>query len=412
MALTDTACRNAKPKEKPYKLADVEGVYLLVSPAGGKYWKWKYRFLGKEKKLALGSYPASGLSDARGRRLAAQKLLEVGIDPSEQKKLEIAEKTKVSANTFQLVALEWHTQNLGGWTKRHADYVLRRLNHDIFPMLGKRPVAEITPKELIDVLRQVEDRGAQELARRLKQTCGQIFRYAIIHEKATTNPAAAFFNKDALKPFTKGHYAALESREISGFMAALGRNDARLYPATRYALKLMMLTFVRTSELIEARWSEFDLDGAQWLIPAERMKMRRPHIVPLCAQALVILRELESQRAKWGTEAVPDFVFPNQVNPRKAMSNNTILKAIERLGYKGQTTGHGFRAMAMSTIKEKLGYRHEVVDRQLAHAPSNKVDAAYDRAMFIDERRVMMQAWGDYLEAQAKGNVVEFRRVG
>jgi integrase len=278
------------------------------------------------------------------------------------------------------------------------------LELDVFSALGKRPIADITPKEIIEVLRKVEERGAQELARRLKQTCSQIFRFAIIEDKTTANPAATFFNKDALKPFAKGHYAALESRDIPAFLQALEKNEARLYPVTRHALKLMMLTFVRTSELIGARWSELDLDNAEWLIPAERMKMRRPHIVPLSKQALAIFRELESKRVQWGSESVPDYVFGHQSNPRKCMSNNTLLKAIERLGYKGKTTGHGFRAMAMSTIKEKLGYRHEVVDRQLAHAPQNKVDAAYDRAQFIDERRTMMQHWADYLETVAKGD--------
>lgn len=415
MALTDLQCRNAKPGQKIRRLYDRDGLYLEVAPGGGKHWRYKYRMAGKEKRLSIGAYPETSLEEARDALLVARKQVKAGVDPSLEKQREkqerLAGQERLVFNTFEAVAAEWHQQNISGWTERHASYVWRRLEKDVFPMLGQRPVDEITPKELIDVLRVIEQRGARELARRMKQTCGQIFRYAIIHEKASSNPAATFFNKDALKPYSKGHYAALDSRDISAFLQALERNEARLYPHTRLAVKLLMLTFVRTSELIEARWSEFDLEEGQWLIPAERMKMRRAHIVPLSRQVLDILRELEATRVSWGTDKVPDYVFPNQVNPRKAMSNNTILKAIERLGYKGQTTGHGFRALAMSTIKEKLGYRHEVIDRQLAHAPANKVDAAYDRAMFLDERREMMQRWADYLEEQGR-KIVNVRRVG
>lgn len=416
MTLSDLQCRNAKPEAKPRRLFDRDGLYLEVTPSGGKHWRYKYRHMGREKRLSVGSYPETTLEEAREALLVARKQVKAGTDPSAHKQAlkrkQLAEHVRKTANSFQAVAVEWHEQNKRGWTERHGKYVWRRLELDIFPELGSCHIDEITPKELIDALKKVESRGARELARRLKQTCGQIFRYAIIHEKATNNPAATFFNKDALQPYAKGHYAALDARDLPTFIQAIERNDARLYQHTRLALKLLMLTFVRTAELIEARWSELDLDEGQWLIPAERMKMRRPHIVPLAKQTIEIFRELESLRVQWGTEAVPDYVFPNQTNPRKAMSNNTILKAIERLGYKGQTTGHGFRALAMSTIKERLGYRHEVIDRQLAHAPLNKVDAAYDRAMFLDERRKMMQEWADYLEGQAgKSNVVKFGRA-
>jgi integrase len=245
----------------------------------------------------------------------------------------------------------------------------------------------------------------------MKHTCGQIFRYAVIQEKTDSNPTAAFLNKDVLKPYKRGHHAALEAKELSGFMQALERNEARLFPHTRLAMTMMVLTFVRTSELIEARWSEFDLEHKMWLIPAERMKMREPHLVPLSKQVLAILEELHTLRKEWGTDAVPDYVFPSQINPRKPMSNNTLLMAIRRMGYHGKTTGHGFRAVAMTNIKEKLGYRHEVVDRQLAHAPRNKVDAAYDRAQFLDERKVMMQRWADYVSEVTVGNVVKFGRA-
>lgn len=408
MPLTDLQCRTAKPAEKVRRLFDRDGLYLEVTPSGGKHWRYKYRLDGKEKRLTIGSYPETSLEEAREALLAARKNVKAGIDPStEKQKLKqtrLTQQALQQENTFAAVAREWHQHSLSGWTDRHAHYVLRRLEQDVFPALGQRPINEISTKELIDVLRSIEKRGANELARRMKQTCGQIFRYGIIHEKCTSNPAATFYNKDALQTYAKGHYAALDAQDLPDFLQTLERNEARLYPHTRLALKLLILTFVRTGELIGARWSEFDFENKQWIIPTERMKMRRSHIVPLSAQAIAILRELESKRVTFNTDAVPDYVFPNQINPRKPMSNNTMLKAIERLGYKGQTTGHGFRALAMSTIKERLGYRHEVIDRQLAHAPTNKVDAAYDRAVFLTERRKMMQEWGDYLDKQALQN--------
>ena len=239
----------------------------------------------------------------------------------------------------------------------------------------------------MQVLRKIEDRVAHESTRRALQYCGQVFRYAIVTERAERDITADL--RGALRPFKRGHYAAFEADDLPEFLEALERNDARLFPQTRAATRLLLLTFVRTSELIEAAWAEFKLDECEWIIPAERMKMRRPHIVPLSRQAVAILREL---KALTGYGA---WVFPNQIHSQKHMSNATVLGALKRLGYKGRMTGHGFRALAMSAIKERLGYRHEVVDRQLAHAPGSKVDAAYDRAKFLDERRRMMQDWAD-----------------
>jgi integrase len=262
---------------------------------------------------------------------------------------------------------------------------------DIFPAIGNRPITEINAPELLAALRKVESRGALEIAKRLCQTCGQVFRYAIATGRATKNPVPHL--KDALKPMIKGHYAAIEIDDLPLFLETLNTNDARLYLTTRIAIRLMLLTFVRTGELIGARWEEFNLEESVWVIPAERMKMRNEHVVPLSTQAIALIEQLKpisGQRT---------FLFPNQARPNDHMSNNTILGALKRLGYKGKMTGHGFRALAMSTIKEKLGYRHEVVDRQLAHAPKNKVDAAYDRAKFLGERKIMMQRWADYLDA-------------
>ena len=393
--LTNSACQHAKPKAKPYKLADGEGMYLEVSPSGGKYWRLKYRFNGKEKKLSLGIYPEVSLADAREKRFGARKMLAAGIDPSESKQEQKRTAKLNAANTFETVAREWHDHSKGARSAKHALGLLRRLEVDMFPEIGNRPIANVTARHILDALRKIEERGAHEIARRTRQIVGQVFRYAVITDRAERNPVPD--TQGALKPFKSGHYAALEADDLPQFLAAMERNDGRLYMPTRCATKLLMYTFVRTGELIESKWSEFNFDRKEWLIPAERMKMRRPHIVPLSSQVIDILEEMKSLTGRW------DWVFPNQAHPKKHMSNATILRALDRMGYKGRMTGHGFRALAMSTIKERLGYRHEVVDRQLAHAPRNKVDAAYDRAQFIDERRKMMQEWADYIDGVRLG---------
>lgn len=407
MKLTDTTCKNAKPAEKPRKLSDGHGMYLEVMPNGSKYWRLKYRFAGKEKRLAIGVYPQVSLKEAREKRETARKLLAEGIDPNQAKRVAKA-KSRISAeNTFEAIAREWHDNQKSGWSENHAQTVLARLEQDIFPELGRYPITDIDAPTLLSTIRRIEARGAHEIARRQVQVCGQVFRYGIQTGRADRDPSHDL--RGALKPVKKSHYAALDSRELPGFLQELEQNNARLYMQTRHAVKLLLYTFVRTSELINAKWDEFDLEGRQWTIPAQRMKMRKEHIVPLSKQAVALLKELQEMN---GHRA---HVFPNQVTPRKSMSNNTILKAIERMGYKGRTTGHGFRALAMTTIKEQLQYRHEVIDRQLAHAPRNKVDAAYDRAAFLNERRKMMQEWADYVDALATGgNVLKMHteRVG
>lgn len=400
MTLNDTICKNTKPSEKPRKLSDGGGLYLEVMPSGSKYWRLKYRFNGKEKRLAFGVYPTVSLKEAREKREEAKKLLDSGSDPSLVKK----EKKRVaklnSENTFEAIAREWHELKKPSWTESHAGFVLRRLKADLFPEIGNIPIKDVTAPILLDALRKIEGRGANELAHRVKQSAGQVFRYAIATGRAERDPAADL--KDALQPVNSGHFAALEIKELPEFLYKLERNDARLYKQTQLALRMMLLTFVRTGELRHARWEEIDFDEAEWVIPAEKMKMRRPHIVPLAKQTIRILKEL------YELNGHREWVFPGIVNPRNVISNNTILGALARLGYKGKATGHGFRALAMTAIKEKLGYRHEVVDRQLAHAQKNKVDAAYDRAQFLDERRKMMQHWADYIDAieNQNGNII------
>lgn len=393
MKLNDKICRNSKGKDKAFKLADGGGLYLHVQPDGAKYWRLKYYYLGKEKLLALGVYPITTLAEARDQRDAAKKLLQAGKDPSTVKKEKKKEAIRASKNTFRSVALEWHDNQKDVWTPQHALNVMRRLEIDIFPYIGSRPIAEIDPPELLDdVLRKIEKRGSLDVAARVKQICGQIFRYGVATGRCNRDITVDL--KGALKAGKTKHFPSLDIKEIPQFLSVLEKNDARLYPRTRRAIRLLMLNFTRTTELIHATWKEFDLENAIWEIPAERMKMGNPHLVPLSRQAIQLLKEQKEETGHLNTP----WVLPSQVRPQEPMSNNTILFAIGRMGYKGRMTGHGFRALAMSTIKEKLGYRHEVVDRQLAHAHRSKIDRAYDRAQFLPDRKIMMQEWADYLD--------------
>ena len=413
MPLTDTAIRNVKPSAKPVRLFDGGGLYIEVSPAGSKLWRLKYRFGGMEKRLALGAYPIVSLKDARERREEAKKLLANGTDPSEAKKVQKAIKLENAANTFEKIAREWHTNRLETWQPRTAEDIIYRLEKDIFSEIGALPINAITHKQLIDALRKIEARGANEIAKRLKANCARIFSYAIQHGIADRNIANDL--TDILKPVRKGHFAAITADELPAFIRAMDRNTARLYMPTRIALNLMLLLFLRTSELIETPWSEINLETGEWIIPWHRMKRgklamnpdKTDHHVCMSKQALELLKELHTLTGgnKW--------LFPNQRDPQKPMSNGAILMALKRMDYKNRMTGHGFRALAMSTIKERLGYRHEVVDRQLAHAQKNKVDAAYDRALFLQERKTMMQDWATYLdELKAGGKVIPFRGTG
>lgn len=403
MPLTAIQCSNAKPKEKPYRLADSGGMYMEVMPNGSKYWRLKYRLLGKEKRLALGVYPAVSLAEAREGRDIAKKMIKAGEDPCFVKKEGRRQKVLNAEHTFKAVASEWHKAYLVRWSENYGKEIIHRLEQDVFPHIGNRPIADISPMELLEVIKKIEKRGALEAARRTLQLCGQVFKYAIPHGLAERNPAPDITG--ALAPYKRKHFAALEASDIPEFLQVLDRNEARLFPQTRHAMQLLMLTFVRTSELIEASWDEFDLEAKEWAIPAERMKMRKPHLVPLSDQAIAILKEQKELTGQW------QWVFPNRVRPLEPMSNNTILVALKRMGYKSRMTGHGFRALAMSTIKEKLGWRHEVVDRQLAHAHRNSVIAAYDRAEFWDDRKKMMQEWADYLDTAAKEEKIVKREL-
>lgn len=398
MKLNDQKCRTAKPKEKNYKLSDGGGLYLEVTTKGGKLWRMKYRFMNKEKKLSIGEYPAITLADARERREEAKKLLANGLDPSAVKQEIKHERILENANTFEVIAREWHEHKRPEWSELNAKIVLDRLERDVFPEIGNYPIRAITHKMLLDLANTLKQRGANELAKRMIQMCRHIYRFAIITGRANQNIAEDL--KGMIKPKPQGHYAAIEARDLPQFILDLRNHKAKLNRQTYLAVNFMMLTFVRTSEMIQARWDEFDLKAKTWLIPASRMKMGKEHVVPLSSQAVAILEELRELHNH------PVYVFPSRNSRNRTMSNNTILMALDRMGYRGKMTGHGFRALAMSTIMEKLGYRHEVPDLQLAHAKRGDVARAYDRAKFLSERTTMMQEWADYLDNIAQNGTV------
>jgi integrase len=393
--LTDTEIRKAKPKQKPYRIPDAGGLFLFITPAGGKLWRWKYRFDGKQKLMALGVYPDVSLAEARIRHAEQRTVLASGLDPMTQRKASKAEGT-----TFTTVASEWLEHWRTGKSPRHAGYVERRLQADILPAIGERPVAEIKAPELVAVARGIQDRGACDIAKRALETINQVFRYAVARGLAKRNPAGDFKPGDVLHSVRKVNYARIDAKELPALLRAI--EVYRGTPVTRLAMKLMALTFVRTSELIGSRWEEIDWDANRWNIPAERMKMRTPHIVPLSRQAI---ETLEMLRTLTGDGLL---LFPGDRNPRVPMSNNCILKALERMGYKGAMTGHGFRGLA-STILHEQGYNHEHIELQLAHAPRNAVSAAYNHAQYLEPRARMMQEWADFLEkSQRTGKLIPF----
>lgn len=397
--LTETQVRNAKGKEKPYKLFDGGGLYLDVMPSGSRIWRFKFRQAnGKENRLTFGPYPEVTLQGAREKRLETRRLMLQGVDPAQHRDDAKRLLTDRASNTFEKIAREWYANKAPTWSERTAKNMIVRLQADIFPVIGARPITNLNHRDIIDTLRKIEARGATEIAKRLKAVCSQIFSYAIQCGLTERNLVADM--KDVLKTRRASHFAAIDADELPAFLTSLERNEARMFEPTRIAVRLMLLIFVRTSELIETPWSEIDLENGEWIIPWQRMKRGKltvnpdttNHHVCLSRQALALLRELHV------ITGGSSYLFPNRRDPKKPISNNTILVALERMGYKGRMTGHGFRALAMSTIKERLGYRHEVVDRQLAHAPKDKVASAYDRALFLTERRKMMQDWADYID--------------
>jgi len=395
MPLSDTAIKNAKPGTKPIKLTDEKGMFLLISPAGGKWWRLKYRFGGKEKLLSLGTYPEVSLKAARERRDDARKLLADGVDPSENRKAIKSAKTERAANSFEVVAREWYAKKLPGWAASNADKIIRRLELDAFPWLGSRPIAEITPPELLKVLRRIEERGAVDSAHRMRYYFGQIFRYAIATGRAERDMAADL--RGALATVETQHRASItDPKKIGELLRAM--DDYQGAFVTKCALRLAPLVFVRPGELRKAEWAEFDLDKAEWNIPPGRMKMREPHLVPLAAQAVAILRELHPLTGEGR------YVFPGARSTSRPMSDNAILAALRRMGFaKEEMSGHGFRAMARTILDEVLGVRPDFIEHQLAHAVRDPNGRAYNRTAHLGERRKMMQVWADYLDKLKAG---------
>ena len=401
MPLTDTAIRNAKPKEKQYKLSDQKGLYLLVKTAG-KYFRFDYRFAGKRKTLALGVYPDVKLADARQRHDEARKMLQNGVDPAQHRKETKTVQKEQAANSFEALAREWFTKNKHIWTEGHSKTIIRRLEFNIFPWLGTQPIASITAPELLSALRRIESRGALETAHRVKQICGQVFRYAIATGRAERDPSGDL--RGALPPTKTRHMAAItDPKQVGELLRAIDSYEGHFI--TKCALQLAPLLFVRPGELRQAEWHEISFENADWKIPAEKMKMRSPHIIPLATQAVVTLREIEALTGGGR------YIFPSLRTAERPMSNNTILAALRRMGYaKEEMSGHGFRAMA-STILHEQGWPSDVIERQLAHAEANSIKAAYNYAQHLPERRRMMQAWADYLDKLRDNGLEEYMEV-
>lgn len=391
MSLTDMAIKKVSSRDKPYRLTDSKGLALLVHPNGGKYWQLRYRFAGKGKLLALGVYPDISLAEARSRRDDARKLLSNEIDPSEHRKIAKTAKVEAAANSFRAVGQEWFAKQKTKWSDVHTTKVWWMLDKNLFPWLGDRPISEIKPPELLATLRRIESRGANDTAQRVKQVAGQVFRYAVATGRAERDPSQDL--KGALAPVVTTHLAALtDPKEVATLLKAIDGFCGTL--VVRAALQLSPLFFVRPGELRNMEWAEINWEEERWEIPAEKMKLRLPHVVPLCSQALAILRELQllTGRGK--------YVFPSARGASRPLSENAVRVALRTLGFTNeQMTPHGFRAMARTLLDEVLGYRVDWIEHQLAHAVKDPNGRAYNRTSHLKERKAMMQAWADYLDS-------------
>ncbi|MEE3652628.1 MULTISPECIES: tyrosine-type recombinase/integrase [unclassified Brenneria] len=400
MKLTARQVETAKPKDKPYKLTDGAGLYLLVNTNGSRYWRLKYRYAGKEKLLSIGTYPNISLADARTKRGEAKKLLANGGDPSEEKQVEKQAKIAAVNNSFKLIALEWHEHKRPNWSKGYAEDILEYLKKDIFPYLGKRPITDIKPKDMLDVLRKMEQRGVLDKLKKTRQACRQIFTYAIVSGRAEYNPVTDLAG--VLKAPKQKHFPHLLADELGPFIQAL--NDYSGSRITQIATRLLMLTGLRTIELRSAEWQEIDFGKKIWQIPKERMKMRRPHLVPLSTQVYDLLSELQNITGGF------QLVFPGRNDSSKSMSEASINQVIKRVGYDKKLTGHGFRH-TMSTILHEQGFNSAWIELQLAHVDKNSIRATYNHALYLDGRREMLQWYADYMDKLGKGNSSEFSLI-
>jgi integrase len=392
MALTELAIKNLKPKDKIYRVTDSGGLCLEISPAGGKLWRWRYYYQSKPQVLALGKYPATTLAEARRKRDEGRALLEAGKHPSREKKAAKQRQIISGENTFERVARHWITTNHQGIIAKSVKQNLSRLQQHAFPMIGDLPISEITIPDVVRVVERIGERGTIEMAKRVKQLMSQVFRYAAQRGLCTFNPAADL--RGILPNTQEKHFACIHPNELPDLLRAIDGYNSDI---AKRAMQLLALTFVRTGELIGAQWDEIDWERQEWHIPKERMKMKRPHIVPLSTQALALLRELYTRNGK------RNFIFYSAASKDKHVSNGIVLMALRRMGYCGRMTGHGFRTMA-STILNEQGYSPDIIERQLAHEDSDKIRAAYNRAEYLTERKKMVQEYADYLGSLKDAN--------
>lgn len=404
MSLTEVSVKTAQGQTKAFRLYDSAGLYLEVTPSGAKYWRFKYRYANKEKRLALGVYPEIGLKLARQRRDSARQLLNSGIDPSVERRAQKMSRNAAAGNSFEVIAREWLESRRAKWVPAHAVKVLHRIEKNLLPWLGNRPVLEITPPELLAVLRKAEQRGKLETARRARQIASQIFRYAIATSRAERDPTQDL--RGALAPPTAKHLAAItDPRQVGPLLAAIdGYSGSAVVCA---ALRIAPLVFVRPGELRRARWAEFDFAGKLWRIPAERMKGKEPHIVPLSAQAMGVLNDLQP------VSGMSEYVFPGARSMHRPMSENAINAALRYIGFDSQTMcGHGFRAMARTILDEVLNVRVDIIEHQLGHAVLDANGRAYNRTSHLEARRTMMQSWADYLDSLKSAQDARLRATG
>ncbi|MCX2497710.1 integrase [Plesiomonas shigelloides] len=391
MKLTIRQIDTTKPRDKAFKLSDGGGLYLLVNPSGSKYWRLKYRFVGKEKLLAIGVYPDISLAQARSRREEAKKLLLEGKDPGQERKLEKLSRQLEVESSFEAIAREWYTRRFDRWSVSYREEMMRTFEKDVFPFIGHRPIKDIKPLELLEVLSKLETRGATEKARKVRQRCGEVWKYAIVTGRAEYNPAPDLAS--ALVVHEKEHYAFLMKDELPDFLRTLETYSGSIL--VKIAMKLTMLTGVRPGELRKAEWSEFDFEKQLWHIPKERMKMGRPHMVPLSNQVIDLLNQLRP------ITSIHSLLFPGRNDPKKPMSDMALTVLVRRIGYSGRVTGHGFRH-TMSTILHEQGFNTAWIETQLAHVDKNSIRGTYNHAQYLEGRREMMQWYADYIDSLSK----------
>ena len=385
--LTDTGIRNAKPTDRPYKVADRNGLCVQVKPNGTKLWLYRYRLHGKSNQYSIGRYPDVSLAEARDELQAARKLVQAGINPTHRRKQKRAEEALASANTFSAVADEWIGIQSRKWTPSYTDTVSRRMKEDVYPKIGKLPISKVKAIDLLAILKAVERRGAETVALHIRMWVGAVFRHAIATLRADFDPTQAL--RGAIHRPKVRHRQPLAQKDIPQFLARL--DSFKGYEATKICLNLLLLLFCRPSELRRAEWAEFDLVDGLWRVPAHRMKTREPHVIPLSDQAVDLLRRLQQLTGNY------QFLFPNQRRPKDHMADGTLNRALARMNYQGRFSAHGFRATA-STILNEMGYRPDVIERQLAHQDRNLVRRSYNQAIYLDERRQMLQNWADFID--------------